>query len=133
LCIASGGYLKFGFGRSLKINGITKWRCAVIKTESVNISTKDDIMIAGLAGEIDHHAARDMREAIDAAVASERPEVLNLDFSNVKFMDSSGIGLIMGRFKLVSSLGGKLRVVNVPKRLERIIKLSGLASLGILE
>ena len=48
-------------------------------------------------------------------------------------MDSSGIGLIMGRFRAVSSLKGKLKVVNIPKNLERMIRLSGLASLGIFE
>ena len=59
--------------------------------------------------------------------------MLKMDFGQVKFMDSSGIGLIMGRFKLMSALKGKLKVVNIPKNLERMIRLSGLMSLGIFE
>lgn len=105
----------------------------MVNSSVVNISTKDDIMTAELLGEIDHHTARSMRESIDAALVVSRPILLNLNFKNVKFMDSSGIGLIMGRFKLVSSLGGKLKVINIPKRFERIIKLSGLGVLGVLE
>ena len=56
---------------------------------------------------------------------------MEIDFSGVQFMDSSGIGLIMGRYKLMLSMGGKLKVINVPKRLERMVKLSGLEALRI--
>lgn len=61
-----------------------------------------------LTGELDHHSARMMREQIDAAVERTRPSVLRLDFSGVGFMDSSGIGLIMGRYRLMQLYNGKL-------------------------
>lgn len=86
---------------------------------------------AFLDGDIDHHTAKDMREKIDEHVHKKSPNLLKLDFSGVHFMDSSGIGLIMGRYKLVSSMSGRLRVVNIPVRLERMVKLSGLEALGI--
>lgn len=92
---------------------------------------KKGCVVAVIEGDIDHHTAKDIRETIDEYIEKYSPLILKLDFSEVRFMDSSGIGLIMGRYKLMTSLRGKLRVVNVPKNLERMIKLSGLTTLGI--
>ncbi len=92
---------------------------------------KSGCVIALIEGDIDHHTAKDIRETIDEYIEKYSPLFLKLDFSEVRFMDSSGIGLIMGRYKLMNSLRGKLKVINVPKNLERMIRLSGLMSLGI--
>jgi len=99
----------------------------------VKISLYDNNLTALIEGDIDHHTAKEIREIIDSCVEKYIPKQLNLDFSGVQFMDSSGIGLIMGRFKLISSLRGTLQVINIPKNLERMIKLSGLARLGIFK
>ena len=92
---------------------------------------KKGCVVAVIEGDIDHHTAKDIRETVDEYIEKYSPLILKLDFSEVRFMDSSGIGLIMGRYKLMTSLRGKLKVVNVPKNLERMIKLSGLTTLGI--
>lgn len=92
---------------------------------------KSGCVIALIEGDIDHHTAKDIRETIDEYIEKYSPLFLKLDFSEVRFMDSSGIGLIMGRYKLMNSLRGKLKIINVPKNLERMIRLSGLMSLGI--
>ncbi len=97
----------------------------------VKVSFSGSIMTALIEGDIDHHSAAKIREAIDIAIAKEKPKILKLDFGGVSFMDSSGIGRIMGVFKLFTSRNGKLKVINIPKNLERMIKLSGLISLGI--
>lgn len=86
-----------------------------------------------IKGDIDHHTAKEIREQIDAYVQDNQIKLLNLDFSQVQFMDSSGIGLIMGRFKMMKLLMGSVKVINVPSHLKRIIKLSGLLSLGVIE
>ena len=99
----------------------------------VKMSIDDNVLTAFIEGDIDHHTAKDIRDTIDNYTKKYVPRILKLDFSKVPFMDSSGIGLIMGRFKCVSSLKGKLKVINIPKNLERMIKLSGLTSLGIFE
>ena len=99
----------------------------------VRVSLDDDVLTAFVEGDIDHHTAKDLREAIDEHAEKHGPALLKLDFSGVQFMDSSGIGLMMGRFKLMNSIGGKLKVINVPKSLERMVKLSGLMALGIFE
>ena len=90
------------------------------------------VMNAILTGEIDHHTAAHMREKIDLGVESTLPRELILDFSGVTFMDSSGIGLIMGRYKLMQSIGGSLRVVNAPAAIKKIMKLSGLDLLKVV-
>ena len=92
---------------------------------------KKGCVVAVIEGDIDHHTAKEIRETIDEYIEKYSPLFLKLDFGEVRFMDSSGIGLIMGRYKLMTSLRGKLKVVNVPRNLERMIKLSGLTTLGI--
>lgn len=99
----------------------------------VELLTEGPEMTALLSGDIDHHTAKEIRETIDAKAEEGKPQLLKLDFQQVDFMDSSGIGLIMGRYKLMQTLGGNLRVVNVPNYIARVIRLSGLDKLGVLE
>ena len=86
-----------------------------------------------LSGDIDHHRAAVIRQNIDAALCEEQPSLLELDFSAVSFMDSSGIGLIMGRYRLQNSWGGRLVVTNVPQHIQKLMHLAGLGSLPIFE
>lgn len=85
----------------------------------------DGILTAFLSGEIDHHTAQMLRERLDGEILCAAPSETVLDFNGVSFMDSSGIGLILGRHKLMETLGGKLAVRNTPMQLERILKLAG--------
>ena len=99
----------------------------------VQLRLKENTLTAWLCGEIDHHTARKIREAVDEAASRVRPERLILDFSAVQFMDSSGIGLIMGRCKLLAAWNGRVIVRHVPPKLERIVSLSGLQTLCDVE
>ena len=99
----------------------------------VDLNYRDGVVTAKLYGEIDHHIAPQMRGEIDARCESCRPARLVLDFGRVGFMDSSGIGLIMGRYRMISLLGGKLEVVNIPQNLRKIFVLSGLENLGVMK
>lgn len=97
---------------------------------SVKIEMKSKNRIyALLDGDIDHHNAKSIREKIDEEIERNRPNLLTLDFSKVNFMDSSGIGLILGRYKLMKYLKGNIEIINTSPRVERIIKLSGLCKL----
>ena len=84
---------------------------------SVKIEVNGEVVVAYLSGDIDHHTAKPMREEIDKAVESNMPTLLVLDFKDVSFMDSSGIGFVMGRYRIVQSYGGKLEVFNLSTRL----------------
>ncbi len=79
-----------------------------------------------LRGEIDHHAAAVMRVNMDDLIRSRRPQVTELDMSAVDFMDSSGLGLIMGRFSLMEQIGGEMHVLDPSPATEKIMKLAGM-------
>lgn len=100
---------------------------------SVQIYLADEIMTAYLGGEIDHHSAKSIREEIDDTAQRARPDMLVLDFREVSFMDSSGIGLVMGRYSLMQELGGELKVVNLSGHIKKVMKLAGLDRLAVIE
>lgn len=83
-------------------------------------------LIVHLKDDLDHHNAIWIREQSDKLL--ERKNALNIifDFEKVGFMDSSGIGVIMGRYKRVLFIGGKVAVVGVSDSVNRIFTLSGL-------
>ena len=81
------------------------------------------ILTVFLSGELDHHTSRSIREQVDIAITKHRPALLVLDFSRVTFMDSSGIGLIMGRYRLISDFGGDILVANPPEGILKLLKL----------
>lgn len=97
---------------------------------SVKIVAEDKKVTALLSGEIDHHNAKQLRQDIDFAVRENQPEELILDFSEVGFMDSSGIGLVMGRYKLMQESGGTLIVRNPPPHIKKVMRLSGIDRLA---
>lgn len=100
---------------------------------SVQLSYKDGVLTAKLSGEIDHHSAREMREAIDDVSQKVKPYCLRLDFSDVPFMDSSGIGLILGRVRLYQFWKGHVVVCGLSQNLVKMVELSGIASVAAIE
>lgn len=97
---------------------------------SVKIQSGDKTVTAFLSGEIDHHIAASVRSDIDYAVRDSSAKELILDFSEVTFMDSSGIGLVMGRYKLMSEMGGKVIIQDPPPSIKKVMKLSGVDRLA---
>jgi len=97
---------------------------------SVRIYLAEEILTAQLFGEIDHHSARRMREEIDSAADRARPERMVMDFRDVTFMDSSGIGLVMGRWALMREMGGELFLENMPGHIQKVMRLAGLEKLA---
>lgn len=97
----------------------------------LELTRQNSNLTARLIGELDHHGAGEVRERIDTAVLQQRCRKLTLDFSGLSFMDSSGIGLIMGRYRLMQTLGGELNIQGTNTRLESVIRLAGLEKLPI--
>ncbi len=85
-----------------------------------------------LSGEIDHHTAAAMRADIDAAAAAQQPKILRLDFAEVSFMDSSAVGLVMGRYRLLQGWQGRLEVTNLSERNYKMMRLAGMQTLCTL-
>ena len=83
-------------------------------------------LIIRLQEDLDHHSAREIREAADEFIYHNNVRYLVFDFSQVEFMDSSGIGVIMGRYKQIIFLGGRVAVARVRPQVDRIFRISGL-------
>jgi len=83
-------------------------------------------LIIKISGEIDHHTSEIIRDKIDKEFTRSKAKNIIFDFTGISFMDSSGIGVIMGRYKLVRQQGGKVAIVGVNQLLERILSISGL-------
>ena len=82
-----------------------------------------------LADELDHRAAAQLRGELDALLQDGSIRRLVLDLQKLSFMDSSGIGLIIGRYKLMARRGGSVAVVNADRRMDRIFEMAGLYEL----
>ena len=99
---------------------------------NVTIESSGSVVIAYLIGEIDHHTAGEVREKIDDTLMFVKPKTLILDFKNVSFMDSSGIGLVMGRYRLLQSINPacQIEIKNVTLQTKKIMELAGLSSIA---
>ncbi|MBP3380321.1 MAG: STAS domain-containing protein [Ruminococcus sp.] len=92
----------------------------------MDIRSENGKAIAVLTGDIDHHSARKLRSELDSFVITMQPDILIIDLTSISFMDSSGIGLIIGRYKLLKELGGKLEVKSPQPYIRRVLRLSGI-------
>ncbi len=99
---------------------------------SVYSTCQNGVLTAKLTGEIDHHSARWLRADLDTAIKDHSPNLLRLDFSGVSFMDSSGVGLVMGRYKNMQEIGGKIELVNLPEYIEKVMLLAGMQKLAAI-
>lgn len=93
---------------------------------SVKIEFENETLNCRLCGEIDHHTTLPIRLDIDDRIENCRPKTVVLDFSDVTFMDSSGIGLVMGRYKLLNEFGGELEVTGLSNNSYKVMRLAGL-------
>ena len=83
-------------------------------------------LILRLEGELDMHTASMVRQTIDNAIEKRGIRTVILNFQNVGFVDSSGLGVILGRYKKLLPIGGNLKITNVPPHIYKIMELSGL-------
>lgn len=90
---------------------------------------EDKVLLLKITEELDHHMVEKLRRKADFEIEKYIPRKVIFDFNNVTFMDSAGIGLILGRYKNISILGGKLEVINVNNQVVKILNMSGLSKL----
>ncbi len=93
---------------------------------NVEYYTHDKTLIVCIGGEIDHHTCKEVKDDIERAYSKGIYKNLAFDFENVDFMDSSGIGLLMGRVKSAALLGGQVVLYNVSPKVERLLNISGI-------
>ncbi|MFO7154958.1 MAG: anti-sigma F factor antagonist [Caldicoprobacter oshimai] len=83
-------------------------------------------LIVKLEGELDHHTADTVRERLDSILEDPSIKHMVFDLSQLKFMDSSGVGVFIGRYKVVSQRGGTVSVVHVTPQIHKVLEVSGL-------
>jgi stage II sporulation protein AA (anti-sigma F factor antagonist) len=90
---------------------------------------KQGVLIIRLEGELDMHSADEFRSTADRALDASGAAKMLLSLKGVSFIDSSGLGVILGRYKRISMLGGTLLVANVQPQVEKILELAGLSNI----
>lgn len=92
----------------------------------IDFERKNQVLIVKLIGELDHHSAEEVRVKIDDMLDRNNESKLVFDFSSVTFMDSSGIGVIIGRYKKIMMREGNVAIATVNNRIQRVFQLSGI-------
>lgn len=96
------------------------------KNAAVRFSQVGESLIAQITGEIDHHTAKHLREEIDGQMYALSPKEVTIGLSGVSFMDSSGLGLVVGRLVTAKEVGCTLTLTGVDARTMRIFEMAGL-------
>ena len=100
-----------------------------MENNSLKFDFNDGVLRVAIVGEINHHNAVFVRQEIDEKIQELSSKNLVLDLAEVSFMDSSGLGLVMGRYQLMKDLGGTLTVANPSAEHKKLFKLAGLNKL----
>ena len=95
-------------------------------TESLTVSFERGILTAKILGDIDHHSAKAVRQKIDNSMFQHKPSLVLLDLRSVDFMDSSGLGLILGRYNTANELGAEFRICSPSRNVKKILELAGI-------
>lgn len=92
----------------------------------IRVKHQSDRAIASLYGELDHHTAEQVKINLDQIIRKYRHTDLILDLKNLSFMDSSGLGVILGRYKRLKAQGNTMYIRNANKHVEKVFNVSGL-------
>lgn len=87
---------------------------------------EDKLLVFEIVEELDHHACERIRKRADYEIQRFMPKKVILDLKKVSFMDSAGIGLVLGRYKTTNSFGGSLEIANANNKLKKIFEMSGI-------
>ena len=92
----------------------------------IDFQKTDDILIIKFFGELDHHNSQYVKDKVDLELSTGIFRAIIFDFKGLRFMDSSGIGMILGRYKLITSNGARLFITNMKPGIKRIYEICGL-------
>lgn len=90
---------------------------------------EDKLLRINITEEIDHHSVEKIRQKIDYEIEAHMPKEVIFDFKGVNFMDSAGIGMIIGRYKIISMLNGQIKLINVNRFIKKIFEMSGILNI----
>ena len=95
----------------------------------VTAYTQDGVLNLELIGELDHHVAEQTRKELDNCISSSYEGDVVINMSNVSFMDSSGLGVLLGRYKRVAAKGNRMYLYGANETVDKLLKMSGIYSL----
>ncbi|ATA60530.1 Anti-sigma F factor antagonist [Geobacillus stearothermophilus] len=93
---------------------------------AIDLEVKQDVLIVRLSGELDHHTAEELREQVTDVLENRAIRHIVLNLGQLTFMDSSGLGVILGRYKQIKNVGGQMVVCAVSPAVKRLFDMSGL-------
>ena len=96
---------------------------------NVSFVEADNELIVKLDGDLDHHGADLAREEIDSLLREHNIVKLIMDFKGLDFIDSSGIGFVIGRYKNIRKKDGTVEIVNSSKKVRKILDMSGIGKI----
>ena len=100
---------------------------------SVNLQCVGSVLLVRLEGELDHHTAENLRNQVEAQFEKNDLKHIVLNLEQLSFMDSSGLGVILGRYKQVKNIGGEMVVCAISPTVKRLFEMSGLFKIVRLE
>ena len=95
------------------------------KLMNIKYIEEDKLLILEITEEIDHHTTEKIRRLADYEIQRRSPKRVIFDFNRVVFMDSAGIGMVIGRYKTASMLGAKMEMINVKENVKKIFEMTG--------
>lgn len=95
----------------------------------LNFNKIEDKLVVDLVGELDHHSAEEVRVKIDDRIDRDNIRKVILNFDGVSFMDSSGIGVVIGRYKKMKNRDGNLCIAKINKNISKVFEISGIKKL----
>lgn len=107
-------------------SGFYKQEGGIILSLQIDLTTKDNVLIIRLVGELDHHTADKLRHQVERIIELEGVRHILLNMEELSFMDSSGLGVILGRYKQITQLGGKMIICAISPSIYRLFELSGM-------
>lgn len=93
---------------------------------NIELKPHRDVLVVRIGGELDHHTADDVRNRLDEALTKDSYPHVVLNFKDLTFMDSSGLGVILGRYKRINQHGGTMSVCSLPESVQKLFELSGM-------
>lgn len=95
----------------------------------INFYDKNKQLFVIIEGELDHHTSENFKELLENKLSNKKYDEIILDLDKLSFMDSSGIGVLIGRYKELKGYGTKLSVINVKPQVRKVFEISGLFKL----
>ena len=116
----------FSLLEKISIYCIIKKTKEEVKDVNIDYQEKDKLLTFRITEEIDHHWSEKIRRQVDDEIERYVPKRVIFDFDQVTFMDSAGIGMLIGRYKVVKMLGGNVEMINVKSNIKKILEMSGI-------